>query len=331
MNTSSLPGAPGKEGLPGVVGPSALLAAAVERARIIAASEAPCLLMGETGTGKELFARAIHYCSARSDQPFVPVNCGAIADSLFENELFGHVRGAYTDAAGPNVGLLAYAEHGTLFLDEVDALSASAQVKLLRVLQEGEYRPVGSPKLVHSHCRVLAAANCDLGERIDSRRFREDLFHRLNVLRLTVPSLRERVEDIPVLARHFAKEFAERYQRPTPALDPGAIERLVAHHWPGNVRELQGVIQRAVLMARGSALQASDLDLPDGPAPPFGGGHPLAVAKSLAIERFERSYLSDVLQRCDGNISRAARESGKERRSFQRLLRKHRIAATHGR
>jgi transcriptional regulator with GAF, ATPase, and Fis domain len=311
--------------LPGVLGTSFLLREAAAKVRIVAEADATCLLSGETGTGKELFARAVHYLSSRKDKPFVPVNCGAIPDQLFENEFFGHVRGAFTDAGSPETGLLAYASTGTLFLDEVDSLSLSAQVKLLRVLQEHEYRPVGSARMLRTDARILAATNGDLPIRVQNRQFREDLFHRINVLRLNIPSLRERPEDIPLLAVHFVREYAQQHRRPVLGIDPGAIDALLGYRWPGNVRELQGVLQRAVLVARDPQVAASDLDLPGAPAAVVHGT--LKDAKNQAVRQVERAYIVDVLRRFGGNVSRAAHAAGKERRTFQRLLHKYQIAA----
>jgi DNA-binding NtrC family response regulator len=290
---------------------------------MIADSDVTCLILGETGTGKELFARAIHYLSARRHKPFVPVNCGAIPDLLIENELFGHARGAYTDASSPEEGLLAYAEGGTLFLDEVGTLSACAQVKLLRVLQEREYRPVGSPKPVRMNVRILAATNKNLRSFVEARLFREDLFYRLNVLWLNVPALRDHQEDIPLLAEYFLRLYGERHHRPDLYLDSGAMDRLLAYAWPGNVREMQGILQRAVLLSTHACLTADDIGLPD--ARPD-KALSLKIAKDRAIAQFECKYLSEVLYRCKGNISQAAQVAGKERRTFQRLLKKHRIA-----
>jgi transcriptional regulator with GAF, ATPase, and Fis domain len=309
--------------LPGLIGSSQELQAAAAPVPMIAESDVTCLLLGETGTGKELFARAIHYLSGRKHKPFVPVNCGAIPDLLFENELFGHARGAYTDASSPEEGLLAYAQGGTLFLDEVDALSLGAQVKLLRVLQEREYRPIGSPRPVSMNVRILAATNKDLRSFVEARRFREDLFYRLNVLWLCVPALRDHSEDIPLLAEYFVRLFGERHGRPDLCLDASAIDRLLVYSWPGNVREMQGILQRAVLLSRRSCLTADDLDLPGAPA---GKVMSMSTAKDRAIDQFERKYLFEVLNRCKGNVSQAARAAGKERRTFQRLLTKHRIA-----
>jgi len=312
------------ESLPGVVGQSAPMRLAADRVALIADTDATCILLGETGTGKELFARAIHYLSARKHGPFVPVNCGAIPDHLFENELFGHKRGAYTDAQSSEVGLLAYGENGTLFLDEVDALSPSAQVKILRVLQEREYRPVGSAHTVPANIRVVAATNSNLLKRVEAHQFREDLYFRLNVLSLTIPPLRERLDDVPMLATHYVREYALAHKRPVTGFDDSVVATLQSYRWPGNVREFQAVVQRAVLTAKASLLTSSDLDLPA--AAPAASAHlTLKAAKSVAVTQCERSYLSAVLRRCEGNITQAAKMAGKERRSFQRLLRKYSI------
>jgi two-component system response regulator GlrR len=314
--------------LPGLIGSSEELRAAAAPVAMIAESDVTCLLLGETGTGKELFARAIHYLSGRRHKSFVPVNCGAIPDLLFENELFGHARGAYTDASSPEEGLLAYAQGGTLFLDEVDALSVGAQVKLLRVLQEREYRPIGSPRPVSMNVRILAATNKDLRSFVEARRFREDLFYRLNVLWLRAPALRDHREDIPLLAEYFTQLYGERHGRPGVFLDSSAIDRLLVYSWPGNVREMQGILLRAVLLSARPCLTADDLDLPGSDLP---NAHPekalsMKTAKDHAITQFERKYLFEVLNRCKGNVSQAAQVAGKERRTFQRLLKKHCIA-----
>lgn len=313
-----------RESLPGIVGESALMRSAAEQVAMIAGTDATCLLLGETGTGKELFARGIHYLSSRKHRPFVPVNCGAIPDHLFENEMFGHRRGAYTDAQSNEVGLFACAETGTLFLDEVDALSPSAQVKILRVLQEREYRPVGSTHTIPANIRIVAATNCNLLQRIETRQFREDLYFRLNILSLTIPPLRERLDDVPMLAAHYVREYATAHRRPVTGCDDSAIATLQGYRWPGNVREFQATIQRAVLTAKSTMLSATDLALPEAP-PATSGNLTLRAAKSVAVSQCERSYLSAVLRRCEGNITQAAKLAGKERRSFQRLLRKYSI------
>jgi two-component system response regulator GlrR len=326
---SSGHGSVNMEVLPGVVGRSRQICEAARQVPLIARSNAPCLLLGETGTGKELFARAMHYLSPRSSHPFVPLNCGAVGDQVFENELFGHAKGAYTDARSQEDGLLAYAEGGTLFLDEVDSLSSSAQVKLLRVLQEREYRPLGSARTLKADVRVLAASNCDVRGAVEKRRFREDLYHRLNVLRLVIPPLRERVEDIPLLAEQFVREFAVDSGDEPVRVSAAAMDRLVAGRWSGNVRELHGVLHRALLMHTGPVLESESLEMPEGDEhmPYHAIPKTLKAAKDVAVRQFEQQYLSEVLRSCQGNVSAAARAAGKERRSFQRLLRKHNVGA----
>jgi len=291
----------------------------------IAPSDATILITGETGTGKEMAARTIHYNSRRGGRPFVPVNCGALPDHLFENEMFGHARGAFTDASTAQKGLVAEAESGSLFLDEVDTLSASAQVKLLRLLQGGEYRPLGSSRAQVADVRIITATNADLRQKVEAGLFREDLYYRLNILRLTLPPLRERLDDIPLLAGHFLERYGARYGRGRIGLSDGALGKLLAHSWPGNVRELESTLQRAVIVAQGAELRAEEIDLPGVPAR---GGRPAAAesfqhAKARAIEQFERGYLVELLAAYGGNVTRAARKAGKERRAFQRLLRKH--------
>jgi len=309
-----------------VVGDSPALQRVLSKILLIASCDTTCLLEGETGTGKELFARAIHYMGARRDKPFVPVNCGAMPDHLIENELFGHAKGAYTDASSAESGLIACAQDGTLFLDEVDALSLAAQVKLLRFLQEQEYRQVGSAQTLKSNARIISASNTDLRRAIEARTFREDLYHRLNILRLSIPPLRDRAEDIPLLAHHFVRRYAEKHKKNVRHLAVGTIRNLTAHLWPGNVRELEGVIQRAVLMSEGPFIQASDIDLACSSVPEDNGQSPsLRAAKTRITQQFERSYLIEVLTTHSGNVSHAARAAGRERRSFQRLIKKHNI------
>jgi two-component system response regulator GlrR len=312
------------EVLPGVTGCAPALCKAARCVEPMTQSNATCLLQGETGTGKELFARAIHYMSDRAHRPFVPVNCGAIPDSLFENEMFGHVRGAYTDARNTEPGLFAHASFGTLFLDEVDCLSASAQVKLLRVLQERKYRPVGSAKSISTDVRIIAATNSDLRKRVQQQLFREDLFHRLNVLRLLIPPLRERNGDVILLARSFVREFSARYKRAEPKVSDEAFAVLEQYDWPGNVREMEAFLERAVLLSTAGVITPEDLDLPNSSRGET-HFHDMRTAKQHVVMHFERTYLSELLSRCTGNISHAARIAGKERRSFQRLLRKHNL------
>ncbi len=314
-----------------VVGESAALRDAIRKVPRLGGSEANVLISGETGTGKELFARAIHYASARRARPFVPLNCGALPDTLFENELFGHEKGAYTDASTSGAGLLAVAEHGSLFLDEVDSLSLASQAKLLRVMQDREYRPLGSQRAIRADVRVIAAANSPLAERIAAREFRADLYYRLNVLAMRLPTLAERREDIAVLARHFLARFAKECSRPAPRLSAEAIRRLTDYGWPGNIRELESVMQRAFVLADSPVLDALSIDLPDGfPSAAPNAAPSVAWESSLpiadAVHEFERQYLASALARYNGNVTHAAEAAGKDRRTFQRLLRRHGIA-----
>lgn len=309
--------------LESLVGESECFLRAIGKIPALAESNATVLIAGETGTGKELFARAIHYLSPRKDKPFIPVNCGALPDHLFENELFGHAKGAFTDASSAEKGLIAEAEGGTLFLDEIDTLSPSAQIKLLRFLQNGEYRPLGSSRSVTADVRVIAATNTDLRRQVELKLFREDLYYRLNVLSLSIPPLRERIGDIPHLASHFLSRYTGPHGRKTSALSQAVLQKLLLYSWPGNVRELEGVIQRAVILSASPTLRPDDIDLP---LPYPGGtseGKLLREAKVRAIQQFERGYLASLLAAHRGNVTQAAKASGKERRALQRLLRKY--------
>ncbi len=306
-----------------LIGESESFLAAVEKVPRIAKSDATVLISGETGTGKELFARAIHYNGARRSNPFVPLNCGALPDHLFENELFGHTRGAYTDASKAENGLLAEAEGGSLFLDEVDTLTASAQAKVLRFLQDREYKPLGSAKTLTANVRVIGATNTDLRERVNTHLFREDLFHRLNILALHVPPLRSRGEDIPLLANHFLARYGAQYGRCKLAFSRALIGRLMNYSWPGNVRELESLVHRAVVLAPVDVLQPQNIELPIRNQSDEGETGSLQAAKAQVIQEFERSYLSNLLVASSGNVSRAARAAGTDRRVLQRLIRKH--------
>jgi DNA-binding NtrC family response regulator len=305
-----------------LVGESKPLLAAIARVLKVAASNATVLIGGETGVGKELVARAIHYSGARKSRPFIPINCSALPDALLENEVFGHAKGAYTDASTFQKGLLAEAEGGTIFLDEVDTLSASSQAKLLRFLQDGEYRPLGAGKLVTADVRVIAAANTDLRQLIAQHRFRADLFHRLNVLSVQVPPLRDRATDIPLLANHFLASYAAQYERPAMRLSPTALRKLLSYSWPGNVRELEGLLHRAVVFCASDVLDASDIELPGLERRPAASA---PGRKDEAMGEFERDYLMNLLGQHRGNVSHAAEAAGRDRRTFQRLLRKHHI------
>ena len=306
-----------------LVGESEAFLEVVAKAGFLAQSKAPVVISGETGSGKELLARAIHYQSVRKGKPFIPVNCGALPDELFENELFGHVKGAYTNAATAENGLIAEAEGGTLFLDEVDTLSPAAQIKLLRFLQSGEYRPLGSSRALLADVRVVAATNTDLNRCVELKLFREDLHYRLNVLSLTIPPLRDRGGDVLTLAGHFLAVYAKEHDRKTPRLSEGAMKKLANYSWPGNVRELESVIQRAIVLQAAEELVPDDFGLPHAGQEIDSHSELFRLRKSFAIGQFERNFLANLLTVHKGNISRAAKAAGKDRRSFQRLMTKY--------
>lgn len=293
--------------------------------RRFAACDASVLVLGETGTGKELAARAIHMLSQRSEAPFVPVCCGALPDSLVEAELFGHARGAFTDAREARGGLVSEAEKGTLFLDEVEALSPKGQAALLRFLESLEYRRVGGSRTRKAHLRVIAAGNEDLHALARHGAFRSDLLYRLNVLSVTLPPLRARPGDANLLADHFLERFAETYQTGHLTLDAATRNWLVRHNWPGNVRELENLLHRAVVTASGTVLSMGTAETAEMPAHMDG---PFGEAKRAAVDAFERDYLTRLMQEAGGNVTRAAEHAGKERRSLGKLLKKHGIDPT---
>jgi two-component system, NtrC family, response regulator GlrR len=332
------PRVPDQPVLDGLIGSSEAFQRVLRKIPRLASSDATVLITGETGTGKELVAKAIHASSARSEFPFIPVNCGALPEDLVENELFGHARGAYTGASGPGRGLLAEAEGGTLFLDELNSLSLSAQAKLLRFLQNREYRVLGSTRLLHANVRIIAATNVDLAGQISGGTFRADLYHRLHVLSVEMPPLRARLDDVPVLAQHFAGVFGAVYGKEGVRFDDVALSLLMKHSWPGNVRELQSTVERAVLLSSQLELGEEDVGfserstiangnseyrLDDEPVATPTGHEIFREAKEKMVRQFERSYLVQVMAAVDGNVSRAARLAGMQRRDFQRLLRKH--------
>jgi len=306
----------------GLLGASPAFERMVADIRMLARTDAPALIDGETGSGKELAARAIHYLGDRGSRPFVPVNCGAIPEALFESELFGHVRGAFTDARAPRTGLVCHADGGTLFLDEIDTLPPKGQVVLLRFLQDRRYRVLGQSQETVSGARILAASNRCLEHEATAGRFRSDLLYRLNILRLRVPPLRERSEDVPLLCRHFARSYAARYDLPCPEFVPQVLDRLQAHAWPGNVRELDSMVHRMVLQGV-TALPAADDETPAQAASASGPQPSFRHAKAEAIASFERRYLCSVMAHTGGNVSAAARLAQTDRRALGRLLKKH--------
>jgi len=289
------------------------------------ANDAPVLITGETGTGKELCARVIHLLSCRHSGPFIPVDCGALPDHLFENEFFGHARGAFTDARSEQKGLAALANHGTLFMDEIDGLSPAAQGKLLRLLQEHTYRPLGSEQFKETNVRVVAATNCNLEERVSSRHFRSDLYFRVNVLRIQLPALRERRQDIALLARHFVQEICRSANLARKSLSTAALRKLECYEWPGNVRELYNTIQRAVLGSPGTQIASAAIDVKFASGPNESASEEFRSAKQRAIQRFEQDYVQHMLVKHAGNVTRAALEAGQDRRAFGRLAKKYGI------
>ncbi len=315
-----------KYGLTRLLGESPSFLRAVDRMVAMAKFEAVILLLGETGTGKELFARAIHFLGSRSNKPFIPVNCGAIPVELFENELFGHSKGAYTDARMLQKGCIAEAEGGTLFLDEVESMPANAQVKLLRFLQDQEYKPLGESKFIQADVRVIAASNVNLKDENKEVRFRRDLFYRLNVFSLTIPSLRERKADISILANHFMHEYSSRFKLHGKKLSPSALHKLYCYDWPGNIRELENTIQQSIVVTQGSVIDADDIEIPEVPDIEQGDKDSFRKLKSQAIAKFESEYVTKLLVECQGNVCQAAKLAKMDRRNFYRLMRTHNIS-----
>lgn len=304
-------------GLENVVARSPAMQRLFQQIAQVADSDATILLFGETGTGKEVMARVVHTNSRRSKGPFVALNCAAIPEALFESELFGHVRGAFTSAHGPKKGLFQSANGGTIFLDEIGEMPLSMQVKLLRAVQEREVREVGSELSQKIDVRIIAATNKDLGEAVKNGSFRNDLYYRISVVPLFIPPLRDRRDDIPLLAQHFLKISNQRANKDVRGFTPTALHRLMVNPWPGNVRELENAIEKAVVMTR------QDMITPD--LLPSVGVSPDTPLKPLteAKEEFERTYLKNVLQLTGGNISRAAQFAGRYRADFYKMLRKY--------
>jgi two-component system response regulator GlrR len=316
-------------GMAKLVGADPAFLILIAKIPLIARSNGPVLITGETGTGKELCARAIHHLSRRRDFPFIAVDCGAFPDHLFENEMFGHARGAFTDAHRDQRGLVAMAEGGTLFLDEVDSLSPSSQAKLLRFLQERAYRPLGADKFVRAEVNVLAATNRDLEKMVAEHQLRSDLFFRLNVLRLHMMPLRDRRSDIPLLARHFLDEICAEQGAPPKSMTTATTVELMRADWPGNVRELYNVMHRAVVFAQGPEIRPAEVMPPhaescenDDQTLRLDG---FRQARARAIEAFERSYVVETLRLYKGNITQSARFARQDRRAFGRLVKRYGI------
>jgi two-component system response regulator GlrR len=293
--------------------------AILAKARLVASSDASVMIFGESGSGKEMLSRAIHKASGRAGQPFVAVNCGAIPEQLLESELFGHVKGAFTGAASDYKGLFQAAGRGTVFLDEIGDMPLPLQVKLLRVLQEREVRPIGSTQSVKVDVRIISATHRNLEEAIKASTFREDLYYRLHVVALTLPSLSQRREDIPVLANHFLKTLAARYGKTLNGFAQDAMEVLVRHTWPGNVRELYNVVEQAVALATTPIISPGLLE-----SAIRGEMGDLSSFESARFE-FERDYLAKLLKITNGNVTQAARLAKRNRTEFYKLLQRHHL------
>jgi len=314
-----------RDGFEGIVGHAPKMRQLFDVISSVAPTTATALISGESGTGKELVARAIHDRSHRSTGRFVPLNCGALGETLLESELFGHVKGAFTGASTSRVGLFEEASGGTLFLDEVGELSPSTQVRLLRVLQEREVRPVGSNETRRVDVRLLAATHRDLAVEVAEGRFRQDLYYRLKVVTLLVPALRDRVDDIPLLAQHFVAKVSERLGKHVESIEADAMAALQRHPWPGNVRELENAIEHAIVLGSGSSLRSADLPMTaatdnDVARPP---SEEAVLPLTDAKEAFVRGYLRDVLARAEGSVAEASRLAGMDRSNFRRLLKRY--------
>jgi DNA-binding NtrC family response regulator len=304
------------QGRPEFVATSSAMTPILEMIARIAPSDANVLITGEHGTGKEVVARTVHALSLRTSRPFVAVNTGGLAEGVFESELFGHVKGAFTDARTDRIGRFELADGGTIFLDEIGNVPLRQQAKLLRVIESGEMERVGSSRSKHVNVRVISATNADLAAASASGNFREDLLFRLNTVELNLPPLRERREDIPVLALHFLSQYASRYGRQVRGIDPAAMQALTQYSWPGNVRELEHAIERAILMCRTEQIQPADLGL---------GLHRPAAQnmEELSLEAVESILIRKALQRFQGNVSQAAEALGLSRGALYRRMEKY--------
>jgi DNA-binding NtrC family response regulator len=304
------------EGLPTLIAESPAMRPVLELAARVGPSDANVLITGEHGTGKEVVARTLHALSSRATRPMVTVNTGGLAEGVFESELFGHVKGAFTDAKTDRVGRFELAEGGTLFLDEIANITPSQQARLLRVIESGEYERVGSSRTRRADLRIISATNANLTEEVRASRFREDLLFRLNTVEIHLPPLRDRREDIPLLANHFLRQQAMRYRKHLEGFDEAAMRSLLSCPWPGNIRELDHVIERAVLLAQGDLVQVSDLNLR-----PARDGAPRL--EEMSLEEVERFLVQKALERFAGNVSQAAEFLGLSRSGLYRRLQKH--------
>lgn len=303
-------------GGPALIAESPSMRPVLELIGRVGPSDANVLITGENGTGKGVVARALHAVSTRALKPLVVVNMGGLSQGVFESELFGHVKGAFTDARTDRVGRFELADGGTLFLDEIANVPLNQQTKLLRVLETGEFERVGSSKTRRANVRLISATNADVRGEVAAGRFRQDLLFRLNTVEISLPPLRERREDIAPLAAHFLRQHAQRYRKSVNGLEPSALQILQEHGWPGNIRELDHAIERAVLMAQGQQVKAADLGL-------RGGGENAPRLEEMSLEEVERHLIKKTLARCDGNAMKAADALGLSRSAFYRRLEKY--------
>ena len=306
-----------------MIGRSPLMVKLLETVAQVAATEATVLITGESGTGKEMIANAIHYNSLRKSAPFIKINCAALAESLLESELFGHEKGAFTGADKRREGKFRQADGGSIFLDEVSEMSAAMQVKLLRVLQERELTRVGGAEVIAVNVRVIAASNKDLKKEMEQKRFREDLFYRLNVVALNVPPLKDRKEDIPLLAQHFLQMFAAKNKKNIKGFTPQSMEKLVKYSWPGNVRELMNAVERAVVLSRSEYLDADELALLMADSPNIAGNDQLSLPENMPLDEVEKRSILEAINACGGNKSEAARRLGITRKTLRKKLEKY--------
>lgn len=323
-----------RESLDELVGVSPKMQAIFDTIRVVSTADVTVLLTGESGTGKDMAARAIHKLSHRKRGPFVSVNCPNLPENILESELFGYRRGAFTHATQDKKGLFWEAQGGTIYLDEIGDISLTLQTKLLKVLQDKEIRPLGDTRSVKVDVRIIASTNRDLAAKIRDNLFREDLFYRLNVMSLHMPPLRERLEDIPVLIQHFLEKFCAEFNREARTVPPDVMRRLMSHAWRGNVRELENAISRLVLLSVDGAIRADDLgpeifEPGDCLMTPEFNSFEYKEAKRMVLERFHKEYLASLLSRTSGNVTKAAKDCGLERQALQQIMRRYGVKSKH--
>ena len=305
----------------------------LEMISLVAETDSPVLIEGETGTGKELIARAIHQKSSRRSHEFVAINCGALPETLIEDELFGHEKGAFTGASRHRMGKFEYADKGTLFLDEVESISMQTQVKLLRAIEEMEFQRVGGNETIRVDVRIIAASNVDIAQAVEGEKFREDLYYRLNVVNIKVPPLRERKGDIPLLAQNFLRKFRKKLHKDIQTISEDALSVLTGYHRPGNVRELANVIERTVLMTKKPMITADEIGFLVNPSVTksfkrskfISDSEPLHEIRKKAVEAAEREYLSLLLKRFKGNVKLVAEQSGMTPRAVYKKMKKYEL------